>query len=124
MSDAISNGLDRRTANQPTKDAAQLKMEALEAELGEEGMKKEEYKAGLQDIWDRYPENITKDDYAFMIELGPMVDKESFKKCQDQNYSNNIDSGSNNGSRSNGSVQSEMNRAKVTLLQASDYWEV
>ncbi|MFV8414589.1 hypothetical protein [Methanosarcina mazei] len=64
---------------------------------------KERYKARLQDIWDRYPENITEDDYAFMSEIGPMVEKESLKKYQDQNNSNNIDSGSNNGSRSNGS---------------------
>ncbi|AAM32596.1 conserved protein [Methanosarcina mazei Go1] len=113
-----------------TKDAAQLKIEALETELGEEGMKKvadylelqaslpdvvkrmpyrglafsatdpesqaikmkyidnfdvskeekEKYKAGLQDIWDRYPDKITKDDYAFMSELGPMIDKEAFRE--------------------------------------------
>lgn len=113
-----------------TKDAAQLKIEALEAELGEEGMKevadylelqaslpdvvkrmpyrglafaatdpesqaikmeyidnfdvsekeKERYKAGLQDVWDRYPDNITEDDYAFMSELGPMIEKEGLKK--------------------------------------------
>jgi hypothetical protein len=143
------------------KDAAQLKMEALEAELGEEGMKKvadylelqaslpdvvkrmpyrglafaatdpesqaitmgyidnfdvsekkkEEYKAGLQDIWDRYPENITKDDYAFMIELGPIVEKESLKKYQDQNYSNNIDLGSDNGSSSDENESSTNNSA-------------
>lgn len=113
-----------------TKDAAQLKIEALEAELGEEGMKKvadylelqaslpdavkrmpfrglafaatdpesqaikmeyidnfnvsetekEKYKAGLQDIWDRYPDKITKDDYAFMSELGPMIDEEALRE--------------------------------------------
>lgn len=113
-----------------TKDAAQLKIEALEAELGEEGMKKvadylelqaslpdvvkcmpfrglafaatdpesqaikmgyidnfnvsetekERYKAGLQDIWDRYPDKITKDDYAFMSELGPMIEEEALKE--------------------------------------------
>ncbi|MGI5991586.1 MAG: hypothetical protein ACOX79_04895 [Methanosarcina sp.] len=113
-----------------TKDAAQLKIEALEAELGEEGMKKvadylelqaslpdvvkcmpfrglafaatdpesqaikmgyidnfdvsekekERYKAGLQDIWDRYPGKITKDDYAFMSELGPMIEEEALKE--------------------------------------------
>ncbi|WP_410507840.1 hypothetical protein [Methanosarcina hadiensis] len=142
-----------------TKDAAQLEMEALEAEMGEEGMKKiadylelqaslpdvvkrmpyrglafaatdpesqaitmgyidnfdvsekkkEEYKSGLQDIWDRYPENITEDDYAFMIELGPMVEKESLKKYQDQDYSNNSDFESDNGSISSGNESSKSN---------------
>jgi hypothetical protein len=117
----------------PVKDPAQLKMEALEAELGEKGMKevddylalqnslpdvvknmpfrglafaatnpesqtikmkyitnldvsdkeKEEYKVGLQDIWDRYPDKITKDDYGFMAELGPMIEKEAFIDYQD-----------------------------------------
>ena len=108
---------EEQQANQ-TKDAAQLKMEALEAELGEEGMKKEEYKAGLQDIWDRYPENITKDDYAFMIELGPMVEKESLKKYQDQNYSNNIDPGSDN-SRSGENEPSKSNSAPCFGLLGS-----
>lgn len=123
--------------NTTAKDGAQLKIEALEAELGEEGMKKvaaylelqaslpdvvkrmpyralafaatdpesqaikmgyidnfsvsesekERYKIGLQDIWDRYPNNITKDDYAFMSELGPMIEKESFKKYKGKNIS-------------------------------------
>ncbi|WP_292381069.1 hypothetical protein [Methanosarcina sp. UBA289] len=111
-------------------DAAQLKIEALEAKLGEEGMQKiedylalqaslpdvvkrmpfrglafaatdpesqaikmeyidnfnvsetekERYKAGLQDIWDRYPDKITKDDYAFMSELGPMIEEEALRE--------------------------------------------
>ncbi|QLC48803.1 hypothetical protein HWN40_00170 [Methanolobus zinderi] len=115
------------------KDAAQLKMESLEAELGEKGLvevenyltlqaslpevvknmpfrglafaatkpesqiikmkyidnfdvsdkEKEEYKAGLQDIWDRYPDKITKDDYEFMAEIGPMIEKEAFSDYQD-----------------------------------------
>lgn len=43
---------------------------------------KEKYKAGLQDIWNRYPEEITKDDYAFMSNLGPMIEKEALKECQ------------------------------------------
>ncbi|MDA0525645.1 hypothetical protein [Methanococcoides alaskense] len=110
------------------KDAAQLKIEELEAELGEEGMQevddyltlqaslpdvvksmpfsglafaatntesqkikmgyidnfdvsekeKDGYKTGLQDVWDRYPFNITKDDYPFMAELGPMIEAEAF----------------------------------------------
>ncbi len=123
-----------------TKDAAQLKIEALEAELGEEGMKavkeylelqaslpsvvkrmpyralafaatdpesqaikmgyidnfdvsekeKERYKAGLQDIWDRYPDRITKDDYAFMSELGPMIEKEGLKKYKGKDIGQDI----------------------------------
>ncbi|AKB30093.1 hypothetical protein MSSIT_3374 [Methanosarcina siciliae T4/M] len=151
---------DEQQTNQ-TKDAAQLKIEALEAELGEEGMKevedylelqaslpevvkrmpysglafaatdpesraikmeyidnfdvsekkKEEYKAGLQDIWDRYPDNITKDDYAFMSELGPMIDKEAFKKYQDQNSSNNIGPESDSGSSSGENESSKNNSA-------------
>jgi hypothetical protein len=32
--------------------------------------KKEEYKAKIQDIWNRYPDKITEDDYLFMNELG------------------------------------------------------
>ncbi len=110
------------------KDGAQLKIEELEAELGEEGMQevedylalqaslpdvvkrmpyrglafaatkpeshpvymgsidnfdvsekeKERYKTGLQDVWNRYPFNITKDDYPFMAELGPMIEAEAF----------------------------------------------
>lgn len=40
--------------------------------------KKAEYKAGLQDIWDRYPDEITKHDYLFMLELGPMIEAEAF----------------------------------------------
>lgn len=40
---------------------------------------KERYKTGLQDIWDRYPFNITKDDYPFMAELGPMIEEEAFR---------------------------------------------
>ena len=113
-----------------TKDPVQLKIEALEAEMGEEGMKevadylelqaslpdvvkqmpysglafaatdpesqaikmgyidnfdvskkeKKRYKAGLQDIWDRYPNNITTDDYAFMSELGPMIEEEALRE--------------------------------------------
>lgn len=112
-----------------TKDAAQLKIEALEAKLGEEGMEevadylelqtslpdvvkampyralafagtqeesrsitfkyidgfnvseeeKDRYKAGIKDIWDRYPDKITKDDYEFMSEIGPMLVNESLK---------------------------------------------
>ncbi|MEL4306380.1 hypothetical protein [Methanococcoides sp. LMO-2] len=113
----------------PIKDAAQLKMEELEAELGEEGMQKVEsylalqaslpdvvknmpyralafagtqeesrsvtfkyidgfdvsekekelYKAGIENIWNRYPEKITKDDYKFMSEIGPMLVAESLE---------------------------------------------
>jgi len=157
MPSAMASTEEQQT-NQ-TKDASQLKIEALEAELGEEGMKKvadylelqaslpdvvkrmpyrglafaandpesqaikmgyidnfdvseqkkEEYKAGLQDIWDRYPDNITKDDYAFMIELGPMIDKEAFKKYQDQDYSNNSDSESDNDSSSGENESSKSN---------------
>jgi hypothetical protein len=44
---------------------------------------KKEYKTGLQDIWNRYPDNITKDDYAFMSELGPMIEKEAFRDYQE-----------------------------------------
>ncbi|MGP8320688.1 MAG: hypothetical protein ACT6FD_07895 [Methanosarcinaceae archaeon] len=44
---------------------------------------KAEYKSGLQDIWERYPDKITKDDYAFMGDLGPMIEKEAFKGYQD-----------------------------------------
>ena len=114
------------------KDGAQLKMEALEAELGEEGMKnvadyltlqaslpdivkampyralafagtqeesksvtfkyingfnasekdKDRYKAGIQDIWDRYPDKITKDDYDFMSEIGPLLVAESLESYE------------------------------------------
>ena len=39
---------------------------------------KERYKTGLQDVWNRYPFNITKDDYPFMAELGPMIEAEAF----------------------------------------------
>ncbi|WP_406655532.1 hypothetical protein V7O62_06995 [Methanolobus sp. ZRKC2] len=110
------------------KDDAQLKIEELEAELGEEGMQevkeylelqaslpdvvkgmpysglafaatrpesqtvymgyidnfdvsekeKKRYKTGLQDVWDRYPFNITEEDYPFMAELGPMIEAEAF----------------------------------------------
>ncbi|WP_196214089.1 hypothetical protein [Methanolobus vulcani] len=110
------------------KDAAQLKLEEFEAELGEEGMQevedylalqaslpdvvkrmpyralafaatrpesqtvymgyidnfsvseeeKERYKSGLQDVWDRYPFNITVYDYPFMAEIGPMIEEEAF----------------------------------------------
>ncbi|AKB51540.1 hypothetical protein MSBRW_2287 [Methanosarcina barkeri str. Wiesmoor] len=111
-------------------DAAQLKIEALEAKIGEKGMQKvadylalqaslpdvvkcmpfrglafaatdpesqaikmtyidnfdvskkekKRYKAGLQDIWGRYPDQITKDDYAFMSELGPMIEEEALRE--------------------------------------------
>ncbi len=114
------------------KDGAQLKIEALEAELGAEGMKevedylalqaslpdtvkampykalafaatnpksqsiklgyidnfdvsdkdKKKYKEELQNIWDRYPNEITEDDYAFMSELGPMIEKEALRGYQ------------------------------------------
>ncbi|WP_288070896.1 hypothetical protein [Methanolobus sp.] len=45
---------------------------------------KERYKSGLQDVWDRYPFNITEDDYPFMAEIGPMIDAEAFS-TYDQN---------------------------------------
>ncbi|MDA0525646.1 hypothetical protein [Methanococcoides alaskense] len=34
---------------------------------------KEKYKTKIQDIWDRYPDKITEDDYQFMHELGRMI---------------------------------------------------
>jgi hypothetical protein len=40
---------------------------------------KDRYKAGIKDIWDRYPDKITKDDYEFMSEIGPMLVNESLK---------------------------------------------
>ncbi|MDI9394378.1 MAG: hypothetical protein QM426_02705 [Euryarchaeota archaeon] len=130
----IPSAMDSAEEQQPnlTKDAAQLKIEALEAELGEEGMKevadylelqaslpdtvkvmpyralafagtqeesrsvtfkyidgfnvsekeKDRYKAGIKDIWDRYPDKITKDDYEFMSEIGSMLVNESLKNYE------------------------------------------
>lgn len=114
------------------KDIAQLKIEALEKSLGEEGMKNAEqylklqaslpdvvkmmpyrsfafagtmegsrsaicryidemeisekdkvrYKAGIEDIWERYPDKITEDDYEFMTEIGPLLVDASLKNYQ------------------------------------------
>ncbi|WP_390175965.1 hypothetical protein [Methanosarcina siciliae] len=46
-----------------------------------------------------------------MSELGPMIDKEAFKKYQDQNSSNNIGPESDSGSSSGENESSKNNSA-------------
>lgn len=114
------------------KDIAQLKLEALEKSLGEEGRKnvekylelqaslpstvklmpyralafagtleecrlatyryideleisekeKNRYREGIEDIWKRYPDKISKEDYDFMNEIGPLLVNASLKNYQ------------------------------------------